>query len=339
MCRPGGGALAALHGLLLLATASAVRLDAQHGRLPPPVYVEPGWQVRVSDQGLVVEPADLDSLPAAVWGTGLLPRTNSTTTITATPAPAQAATTRTAATSSTTTSTASTTTQRTTTTTTTTRATTTATTTMTESTTESTTSSTVRCSGANDCASCTMLPECGWCALERRCEVGDKHGPRTTQCAVYDFSQCTHVPCAVRASCPACAADPECVWCGSTAACVDGTSLGPLDNTRCPDPPALAEGAPPGVWVHRSSSQSCTGPMSSQQQLPSQLPPQLPQQQQQQQQLPEQQHPPEQQSIQQQKPQELQEEDSVWGALRGLKAQSDARAAQARAAVAARPVR
>jgi len=108
------------------------------------------------------------------------------------------------------------------------------------------------CGGASTCTLCTALPECGWCALERRCVEGNKLGPRFAQCVIYDFNHCTDIPCTSRSTCSDCVSDHACGWCAARAACVKGSSTGPFELASCPGPLSAPDGRP--VWAHAADS-------------------------------------------------------------------------------------
>jgi len=113
-----------------------------------------------------------------------------------------------------------------------------------------------RCEVAKTCATCTALPECGWCGLEMACVEGDKLGPKSTQCSLFSFSHCSNIPCSARATCADCVADPDCGWCAGRASCADGGSGGPADWFSCPAP---EEDSRP-VWLHQGSVLQCQNP-------------------------------------------------------------------------------
>lgn len=105
-----------------------------------------------------------------------------------------------------------------------------------------------RCAAASSCRSCADLPECGWCPLERLCVEGDKRGPHSYQCSIYEFTHCTPVSCNFRTTCSECIVDPDCGWCGTTATCSEGSGIGPLSQSSCPV--RLR-------WAHASSTLQC----------------------------------------------------------------------------------
>jgi hypothetical protein len=109
------------------------------------------------------------------------------------------------------------------------------------------------CSSAESCDQCTSLPECGWCALEGRCVVGDKLSPTHEQCAAYEFNSCSNKACNAHSSCDDCLQDAQCGWCGSNSKCVKGTEAGPLFNADCP----VGLKHWPIDWMHSNGKLKC----------------------------------------------------------------------------------
>jgi hypothetical protein len=97
------------------------------------------------------------------------------------------------------------------------------------------------CASATDCASCTAMSTCGWCAATRRCYDGTASGPRGATCAfgyAWLATSCGSTPvdpCRSATQCGDCTDRTSCGWCAATRQCLSGTSTGPLPGTAaCP---------------------------------------------------------------------------------------------------------
>ncbi len=71
-----------------------------------------------------------------------------------------------------------------------------------------------------DCAKCTAVDGCGWCAPVQQCMNGSVTGPSVGSCIgdAWEYKECT--PCSNYPDCRSCLAhSADCVFCNKTGTC------------------------------------------------------------------------------------------------------------------------
>lgn len=94
------------------------------------------------------------------------------------------------------------------------------------------------CGNASNCAGCTALGGCGWCAATSVCVAGTITGPSGGRCeAGWSWSPlacgATADPCAALTACGACLGRSGCGWCGASARCftANAAATGPATGS------------------------------------------------------------------------------------------------------------
>jgi hypothetical protein len=97
------------------------------------------------------------------------------------------------------------------------------------------------CASASNCASCTAMGTCGWCANSGSCHAGTGMGATDGTCSGTNWawlsSDCPGYEggapdnCAAATDCASCTAMNSCGWCGNAGSCHAGTGMGATDGT------------------------------------------------------------------------------------------------------------